>query len=91
MSSLRLTVRRAVRPLALALALALAAGSLAALAGCVVAPVAPVAPGPYVVPPGVAYVAPAYPMPSVGFVWQYHPRYGWGWHHPVYGWHRGWR
>src|SRR2546427_4704434 len=66
MSSLRLTVRRAVRPLALALA----AGSLAALAGCVVAPVAPVAPGPYVVPPGVAYVAPAYPMPGVGFVWQ---------------------
>ncbi|PJO37647.1 hypothetical protein CTI10_015205 [Delftia acidovorans] len=87
MSSLRLTVRRAVRPLALALA----AGSLPQLAGCVVAPVAPVAPGPYVVPPGVAYVAPAYPMPSVGFVWQYHPRYGWGWHHPVYGWHRGWR
>ena len=65
MSSFRLTVRRAVRPLALALA----AGSLAALAGCVVAPVAPVAPGPYVVPPGVAYVAPTYPMPSVGFVW----------------------
>jgi hypothetical protein len=79
-------LRRIARPVAMALA----AGSLAVLAGCVVAPVAPV-PGPYAVPPGVAYVAPTYPMPAVGFVWEYHPRYGWGWHHPVYGWHRGWR
>ena len=44
-----------------------------------------------VVPPGVVYVAPTYPAPAVGFVWSYHPRFGWGWHHPNRGWHRGWR
>lgn len=42
-------------------------------------------------PPGVIYVAPTYPAPDVGFVWSYHPRYGWGWRHPHHGWHRGWR
>lgn len=88
MSSYRLPAYCLAHRLARPLALALAAGSLAALTGCVVAPVAP---APYVAPAGMAYVAPTYPMPGVGFVWQYHPRYGWGWHHPVYGWHRGWR
>ena len=44
-----------------------------------------------VVPPGVVYVAPAYPAPAVGFVWEFHPRFGWGWRHPQRGWHRGWR
>lgn len=44
-----------------------------------------------VVPPGVVYVAPAYPAPAIGFIWEYHPRYGWGWRHPNRGWHRGWR
>lgn len=44
-----------------------------------------------VVPPGVVYVAPTYPAPQVGFVWAYHPRFGWGWRHPAHGWHRGWR
>jgi hypothetical protein len=69
--------------------LALSAASLAAvvLTGCVVAPAQPV----YAAPPGVTYVAPTYAAPGVGFVWNYHPRYGYGWHHPRYGWHRGWR
>jgi hypothetical protein len=63
------------------------------LAGCVVAPVSvrvapPVA---VVAPPGVVYARPAYPLPGPGYAWAYHPRYGWGWHHPAYGWHRGWR
>ena len=44
-----------------------------------------------IVPPGVVYVAPTYPTPGMGFVWEYHPRYGWGWRHPHRGWHRGWR
>ncbi|MFM7026339.1 MAG: hypothetical protein ACKOWC_09835 [Limnohabitans sp.] len=51
-----------------------------------------VAPPPAVMlPPGVVYIAPGYPAPSVGFVWEYHARYGWGWRHPQRGWHRGWR
>ena len=50
-----------------------------------------VAPQEVVVPPGVVYVAPPYPAPAVGFVWAYHPRFGWGWRHSVHGWHRGWR
>jgi hypothetical protein len=44
-----------------------------------------------VVPPGVVYVAPTYAPPAVGFVWEFHPRFGWGWRHPHRGWHRGWR
>jgi hypothetical protein len=44
-----------------------------------------------VVPPGVVYVAPSYPAPAIGFVWEFHPRFGWGWRHPQHGWHRGWR
>ncbi len=56
------------------------------LAGCVVAPPRPA----YVAPAHVVYVAPTYPMPAAGYVWEYHARYGWGWRHPVYGWHRGW-
>lgn len=65
-----------------------------ALAGCVVAPVGyePGYGGPvYTAPPGVVYVAPTYAIPGPGYVWQYHDRYGWGWHHPSHGWHRGWR
>jgi hypothetical protein len=62
----------------------------AALGGCVVTPAVPVGPA-YVAPSGVAYVAPAYAMPAPGYVWAYHPRFGWGWHHRAYGWHRGWR
>ncbi|SEK16296.1 hypothetical protein SAMN05216567_107337 [Variovorax sp. OK605] len=70
------------------LLLALSAAALAAtLTGCVVAPAQPV----YAAPPGVAYVAPTYVSPGVGFVWAYHPRFGWGWRHPQSGWHRGWR
>lgn len=68
------------------------------LAGCVVAPLPPpravYGPPPgamYGPPPGVVYVAPTYAVPAPGFVWSYHAQYGWGYHHPQYGWHRGWR
>ena len=78
-----MTITRKI-PAVLALSVA-----VAALSGCVVTP-APYA-GEYVAPPGVVYVAPTYASPGVGWVWMYHPHYGWGWHHPRYGWHRGWR
>jgi hypothetical protein len=51
-----------------------------------VAPSVPV----YVAPSGVTYVAPTYAVPAPGYVWAYHPRYGWGWHHPAWGWRAGW-
>ncbi|PXW89849.1 hypothetical protein C8R34_1036 [Nitrosomonas sp. Nm84] len=59
------------------------------MAGCVAEPVVgvPVAPA---IPAGVTYVAPAYVRPGPGYLWNYHVQYGWGWHHPQYGWHRGW-
>jgi hypothetical protein len=41
--------------------------------------------------PGVVYVTPAYASPGPGWVWMFNAGYGWGWHHPVYGWHQGWR
>jgi hypothetical protein len=59
----------------------------AACGGCVVTPVEPA----YVAPSGVVYVAPTYASPGPGYVWSYHARFGWGWHHPQHGWHRGWR
>ncbi len=58
-----------------------------ACSGCIVAPVRPA----YVAPAGVVYVAPTYVSPGPGYVWAYHATYGWGWHHPQYGWHQGWR
>jgi hypothetical protein len=58
------------------------------LAGCAVAPVGGGGGGGG---GGVVNVRPAYPRPGPGYVWQNHPRQGWGWHHPNYGWHRGWR
>jgi len=73
-----------VRVMAAALGLA----ALALTSGCVVAP-APVQP--VTVAPAPVYVAPTYVSPGVGWVWEFHPHYGWGWHHPQYGWHRGWR
>ena len=60
---------------------------LASLGGCIVAPVRPA----FVAPVGVAYVAPGYAIPGPGYVWAYHANYGWGWRHPQYGWHAGWR
>ena len=57
------------------------------LGGCVVAPARPVYVTPAVAP---VYVEPAYASPGIGWAWEYHPRYGWGWHHPEHGWHRGW-
>jgi hypothetical protein len=63
----------------------------AALSGCIVAPARPYGyEGGYVAPPGVVYVAPGYASPGPGWRWEYHQRYGWGWHHSQYGWHRGW-
>jgi hypothetical protein len=56
-------------------------GLVMILAGCVADPV----------PVGVNYVEPTYAMPGPGYAWQYHPEHGWGWHHPNYGWHQGWR
>ncbi len=58
-----------------------------ALSGCFVEPARPA----YRAPPGVVYVAPTYERPAVGYEWEYHPQYGWGWRHPQYGWHRGWQ
>jgi hypothetical protein len=58
-----------------------------AFAGCVAAP----ARGGYIAPAGVVYVEPGYASPGPGYAWEYHPRYGWGWHHPQQGWHRGWQ
>jgi hypothetical protein len=50
--------------------------------GCVVAPPRHTA--------AAVYVAPTYASPGPGWNWEFHARYGWGWHHPRYGWHRGW-
>lgn len=64
--------------------LAIAALS-ALLGGCVVAE------PPHHPPVGVAYIEPTYAIPAPGYVWRYHAVHGWGWWHPHYGWHRGWR
>jgi hypothetical protein len=72
--------------------LGLVIAMIGAVSGCIIAPAPPPGPPPgVVVPPGVVYVEPAYPMPAPGYVWAYHPGFGWGWRHPNYGWHRGWR
>lgn len=71
-----------------------AAAAVVAVSGCVVTPpsVRPAYVEPaYAAPPGVVYVQPAYASPGPGYVWEYHAHYGWGWRHPQYGWHRGWR
>lgn len=65
-----------------------------ALSGCVIRPIPvarPAYPPGYEPPPGVVYVEPEYPIPTPGYVWIFNPRFGWGWHHPRFGWHRGWR
>ena len=62
----------------------LAAFALAVLlSGC--------APRPVDGPPGVVYVGPTYASPGPGYEWRYHRSYGWGYWHPRYGWHYGWR
>ncbi len=58
-----------------------------AFSGCVIAP----ARGGYAAPAGVVYVEPTYASPGEGYAWEYHPSYGWGWHHPQRGWHKGWQ
>lgn len=40
-------------------------------------------------PPGVVYMPPTV-SPGPDWVWSYHARFGWGWHHPTWGWQRGW-
>jgi hypothetical protein len=75
--------------------LSLLALAAASVSGCVVAPARYAGPAyvepVYAAPPGVVYVAPTYAVPAPGYVWAYHARFGWGWHHPQHGWHRGWR
>lgn len=78
-----------MKPSSLVCAAATCAAVLA-LSGCVVVPANGVEPG-YVAPAGAVYVAPTYATPGVGYAWQYHAHYGWGWRHPYRGWHRGWR
>lgn len=85
MPSITASIRRVAIPALAAVALS------STLTACVVAPVGP---GPYAYSapaPATVYVAPTYVSPGVGWVWAYHPRYGWGYHHPSRGWHRGWR
>ena len=67
--------------------LAAIAAVVVSLSGCAVEPAR------YAVAVDAApvYVEPTYASPGIGWVWEYHPKYGWGWHHPVQGWHRGWR
>ena len=80
--------------------LALVTSAAVLMSGCVIAPlpaphtvrVQPMVVEPiYAAPSGVVYLQPTYVMPAPGYVWQYHANYGWGWRHPNYGWHRGWR
>ncbi|ANI30222.1 hypothetical protein PL78_10350 [Yersinia entomophaga] len=60
------------------------------LSSCVVEP-ARYRESEFVVPPGIVYVAPEYPMPGPGYVWRYHEGHSWGWYHPGHGWHHGWK
>jgi hypothetical protein len=70
-------------------AVAAALGLLLTASACIVTPVGYRSGGP---PDGsAAYVEPGYASPGEGWMWQVHPSYGWGWHHPDRGWHRGWR
>ena len=64
--------------------------ALASLEACAVvarpdgvAYVEPIAP-----PVGVAVVSAPVVVPGPGYLWRYHPRWGWGWWHPSMGWHR---
>jgi hypothetical protein len=69
------------------IALACVSGALlASAAGCIVVPA-----GRHGYGGGQAYVEPAYASPGPGWAWEAHPSYGYGWHHPDRGWHRGWR
>ena len=52
------------------------------LAGCAAEPVT-------IRPTSV--VRPTYAIPGPGYLWRFHPNYGWGWYHPRFGWHLGWR
>jgi hypothetical protein len=70
-----------------AVALLPAAILAASFSGCVVVPAGPA----YDTSAGVAYIAPTYASPGAGYVWERHPRYGWGWHHPEQGWDKGWK
>ena len=52
---------------------------LVAVSGCVVTPYPATRP---------AYVEPYYPSPGINWVWEFHPYFGWDWHHPQHGWYR---
>ena len=82
----RMSLRNIMKIRSLPWTTALAA-ALLSLSACVAVP----ARHGVVVEAAPVYVAPTYESPGVGWVWEYHPVYGWGWHHPVHGWHRGWR
>ena len=72
----------------------LSLATAALLSACVVAPAPRPAPVVYTAPvaaPVGVVVAPTYAIPGPGYVWAYHPHYGYGWYHPQRGWHRGWR
>jgi hypothetical protein len=78
----------------------LTASAAVLMSGCVVAPLPPrhvvriqqvIVEPVYAPPAGVVYVQPTYAIPAPGYVWQYHANFGWGWRHPNYGWHGGWR
>ncbi|MFI3223114.1 MAG: hypothetical protein QX191_08780 [Methylococcaceae bacterium] len=70
--------------------------SVLLLAGCVATTPAPAPFGygmaPLIVEPvfpswGVKMIAPTGVVPGPNWGWAYHPKLGWGWHHP----HEGWR
>ncbi|MEO8154016.1 MAG: hypothetical protein ABI605_13170 [Rhizobacter sp.] len=69
------------------LGVALATAVVMAFSGCIVVPPRAAV----VVAPSPVYVAPTYVSPGGGWVWEFHPQFGWGWRHPQHGWHRGWR
>jgi hypothetical protein len=66
----------------------------ASLGACIIAPPRPyyahAQAGVQVTPVEVA-PAPYYAMPAPGYIWMNNLSFGWGWHHPNHGWHRGWR
>lgn len=36
-------------------------------------------------------IRPTSPIPGPGYIWRFHPAWGWGWYHPRFGWYRDWR
>jgi hypothetical protein len=69
------------------------------LPACLLALLLPILGGCIVAPVGPRHSAvsmemsdqPTYASPGPGYAWSFNAQYGWGWRHPGYGWHRGWR